>query len=56
MHTALTNEHETLKERFDAILEENTKYRTNNARLLMKLESEERYTQNMRHKQEAQDK
>ena len=56
MHTALVSEHETLKERFDAILEENTKYRTNNARLLMKLESEERYTQNMRHKQEAQDK
>ena len=56
MYTALVSEHETLKERFDTILEENTKYRTNNARLLMKLESEERYAQNMREKKEAQDK
>jgi len=56
MYTALISEHEMLKERFDTTLEENSKYRTNNARLLMKLESEERYAQNMREKKEAQDK
>lgn len=47
-------EHQTLKERFEDILEENAKYRVNNARLLMKLESEGRQTQMMRDKQNAQ--
>ena len=49
-------EYVTLKERFDAIMEENAKYRVNNARLLMKLESEERQGQRMRDKQNAQAK
>jgi DNA recombination protein RmuC len=52
----LMQEHTTLKERFDAIMEENAKYRVNNARLLMKLESEGRQTQMMREKQNAQGK
>ncbi len=42
MHTTLLDEHKNLQERFEKTLEENIKYRTNNARLLMKLESEER--------------
>ena len=49
-------EHAILKERFDGIVEENAKYRVNNARLLMKLESEERQGQMMREKQNAQGK
>ncbi len=47
-------EHLTLKERFDEVMEENAKYRINNARLLMKLESEGRQAQMMREKQNAQ--
>lgn len=42
IHTALLEEHHTLKERYDLAVEDNSRYRTNNARLLMKLESEER--------------
>jgi DNA recombination protein RmuC len=49
-------EHMILKERFDAVMEKNAKYRVNNARLLMKLESEGRQTQMMREKQNAQGK
>ena len=49
-------EHMTLKERFDATMEENAKYRVNNARLLMKLESEERQVQIAREKYNAQGK
>ncbi len=40
----LFSEHQVLKETYEALLEKNSKYRTNNARLLMKLESEERHT------------
>lgn len=43
IHTTLLEEYKTLKENYDALLETNSKYRTNNARLLMKLESEERH-------------
>jgi DNA recombination protein RmuC len=39
----LVQEHKNIKEKYDDILEINSKYRTNNARLLMKLESEERH-------------
>ncbi len=46
MYTSLVAEHKSLQERFDTTFEENTKHRMNNARLLMKLESEERYGQN----------
>jgi chromosome segregation ATPase len=56
MYEALVKEHESLKERFDTTLEENTKHRTTNARLLMKLENEERFAQTMREKKEAQGK
>jgi len=52
----LMQEHVTLKERLDAVMEENAKYRINNARLLMKLESEGRQTQMMREKQNEQSK
>lgn len=44
VHAALLEEHSTLKERYDLVVEDNSRYRTNNARLLMKLESEERQT------------
>ena len=56
MYQTLKKEHENLQERFESTQEENMKYRTNNARLLMKLEGEERYTQNMKLKKEAMDK
>ena len=46
MHIKLMQEHDVLKGRLDTVLEDNTKYRTTNARLLMKLETEERYAQN----------
>jgi len=41
---ALKKEYEALQEKHEHAMEENSKFRTNNARLLMKLESEERYT------------
>jgi DNA recombination protein RmuC len=40
----ITQEHKALKESYELVTENNSKYRTNNARLLMKLESEERHT------------
>src|SRR5210317_2038643 len=36
-HVTLLEEHNTLKDRYESILEDNSRYRTNNARLLMKL-------------------
>jgi DNA recombination protein RmuC len=39
----LVSEHKLLRNSYEEVQELNTKYRTNNARLLMKLESEERY-------------
>lgn len=50
---SLEKEHKDLIERFDVIFEENTKYRTSNARLLTKLETEERYAQAMKQQQES---
>jgi len=47
-YTALEEELNLFKERLESIAEENNKLRINNARLLMKLETEERY-QTMRH-------
>jgi DNA recombination protein RmuC len=60
VYATLLKEHNTLKDRQDAILEENSKYRTNNARLLMKLESEERHASTQKemmlnHKKEIKD-
>ena len=43
IYEVLLVEHKELKDRHEEILEGNSKYRTNNARLLMKLESEERH-------------
>jgi uncharacterized protein (DUF3084 family) len=43
MYATLQEEHANFKERFDVISEENSKLRVNNARLLMKLETEERF-------------
>jgi DNA recombination protein RmuC len=43
MYNRLLVAHKELQERNEHLLEENSRYRTNNARLLMKLESEERY-------------
>jgi len=60
IYATLLEEHNTLKERQDSILEDNSRYRTNNARLLMKLESEERHTLSQKemmltHKKEIKD-
>ena len=60
IHAALLEEHNTLKARQDSILEDNSRYRTNNARLLMKLESEERHASSQKemmlsHKKEIKD-
>ena len=43
IYANLLEEYKILKERLDELQENNGKYRTSNARLLMKLESEERY-------------
>jgi len=47
-HRALEEAHEGLKLRFEDISDENNKLRVNNARLLMKLETEERFSQQER--------
>jgi len=52
----LMEEHQTLKERFDNVMEDNAKYRTNNARLLMKLESEERHSKMLKQREDSMDK
>jgi len=44
IYVALLDEHKDLQENNKDFLEENSRFRTNNARLLMKLESEARYT------------
>ena len=56
----LMQQHDTLKQAHDELLEINSKYRTNNARLLMKLESEERHAMSQKemmlsHKKEIKD-
>ena len=56
MYETLLNTHKELQERNENLLEDNSRYRVNNARLLMKLESEERVTQNMKDKKEAEGK
>lgn len=56
MYDALEKEHHSLKDRLESVLEENIRHRTNNARLLMKLDSEEREGQNMKLKQEYMDR
>lgn len=56
MHTSLTSEHKELQEKTDVLLDENSKYRSNNARLLMKLETEERHTQNINMQRSTKDK
>jgi uncharacterized protein (DUF3084 family) len=43
MHDTLQKEYTEFKERCDVVNEENSKLRVNNARLLMKLETEERF-------------
>jgi len=48
---AVKKEFEAAKERFDVATEENNKYRTTNARLLTKLENEERYTRTVKQQQ-----
>ena len=46
MYSALLEEHKTFQERFTVVQEENSKLRINNARLLMKVETEERLAAN----------
>ncbi|HFQ61156.1 MAG TPA: DNA recombination protein RmuC [Epsilonproteobacteria bacterium] len=60
MYEKLLEEHKALKIQSDTVAESNSKYRTNNARLLMKLESEERHTSSQKemmqaHKQEIKE-
>jgi len=43
MHENLQKEHKMLQERFEKLQEENNKFQVNNARLLMKLETESRH-------------
>ncbi len=43
----LTEEHQTLNKKFEAVQEDNNKLHVNNARLLMKLESEARFASEM---------
>ncbi len=50
MYEKLSDEHKTFQERFDALNEDNSKLRINNARLLMKLETEARFASQMNHK------
>ncbi len=45
-HKKLQEEHDTLQERTNLLLEENNKYRINNVRLLTKLEAETRHASN----------
>jgi predicted nucleic acid-binding Zn-ribbon protein len=47
-YNTLQEEHLKIKEHHDTLIEENNKHRTNNARLLMKLESEERLVRELR--------
>ncbi len=53
-YDALVQEYESATERYSEALEENTKYRTTNARLLMKLENEERFMKTMKEKKDSQ--
>jgi len=53
MLDALQKEYTLAKERFDVATEENNKYRTTNARLLTKLENEERYAKAVKQQNEA---
>jgi len=60
MYVSLVTEHKTLKDTHGELIETNSKYRTNNARLLMKLESEERHASSQKemmhsHKQEIKE-
>jgi len=60
MYARLSDEHKDLQERHLALQEENSKFRTNNARLLMKLETEARHASSQaemmrEHKKEIKD-
>ncbi len=51
----LTEEHKTIKEKFEAVQEDNNKMHVNNARLLMKLESETRFAAELAKKPKSGD-
>jgi len=50
LYENLSVEHKSLQERTEILLEDNSKHRINNARLLLKLETKERFTSYMDHK------
>ena len=52
MYETLQSEHTALGERLEGLNEENSKLRVNNARLLMKLETEVRFSSQTNHKNE----
>ena len=51
MYASLLQDHKTFQERFDTLQEENSKLRINNARLLMKVETEERFAAQAKQKE-----
>ncbi len=53
-YEALKNAHRALNERMESLNEENSKLRVNNARLLMKLETEERFVSQMQQRKKQQ--
>ncbi|RRS29962.1 MAG: DNA recombinase [Epsilonproteobacteria bacterium (ex Lamellibrachia satsuma)] len=60
LYTDLLAEHKSLQERHELLMEDNSKYRINNARLLTKLETESRHAANrlemmQEHKKEIKD-
>ncbi len=60
LHTNLLSEHKLLQERHEHLVEDNSKHRVNNARLLTKLETETRHASNrlemmQEHKKEIKD-
>jgi hypothetical protein len=52
----LTEEHKTLSEKFEALQDDNNKLHINNARLLMKLESEARFNAEMTNRSSTENK
>ncbi|SFV61829.1 DNA recombination protein RmuC [hydrothermal vent metagenome] len=54
MYEKLQSEHKALQERLESLNEENSKLRVNNARLLMKLETEARFASQLNHRSSDQ--
>ena len=55
-HGTLNEEHKALTQKFDAVQDENNKLHVNNARLLMKLETEARFTRQEKNEKKKEGK